>query len=241
MNSQTVNHTRPRMERWKALLAAWAFALVIPFGMAGCDDKSTGSNNDAGTGDVLDGGDGGDDGGDTCADKAANCATMEEFGSLFTNTNGRADGTLVAIVRPVDTDCALPNSSHVTLQLSMLGGVQRLVVSAEDIAITSVSHALLGPAYEEGWHEDQALDYPTDLGVHSTDFTAGTLDDVVAFICANLEIGEEVSVFAYSDGTYPASAHQVHRNEPYPDGAIVVHPTSENPTWLLFRYTDQVF
>ena len=200
----------------------------------GCTTESSSHNNDAGLSDV-------NEDAATCDDKAANCATEDEFGSLFTKTNGRADGTLVAIVRPVDTQCAWPNSSHVTFQLSMLGGVQRLVVSVEDIAYTSVTAPLLGPAYEEGWHEDQSIDYWTDLGVHSTDFSAASPEELVSFICDHLELGHEVSVFAYSDGSKPSSAHQIHRNEPYPDGAIVANPTSENPTWLLFRYTDQVF
>ena len=176
----------------------------------------------------------------TCDEKAANCATEEEFGELFTKSNGRADGTLVALVRPVDQQCTWPNDSHVTVQLSILGGVQRLVVSVEDIAVTSVSHALIGPPYEEGWHEGQDLDYATDLGVHSTDMAASK-DEVVAFICAHLELAEEVSIFAYSDGSRPTSAHQIHRNNKYPDGAIVANPTSGSPTYLLFRYADQVF
>lgn len=81
----------------------------------------------------------------SCDEKAANCATEEQFGEVFTKTNGRADGTLVALVRPADQQCTWPNSSHVTVQLSILGGVQRLVVSVEDIAIASVSNPLIGP------------------------------------------------------------------------------------------------
>ncbi|MDX9719184.1 MAG: hypothetical protein RBU37_00445 [Myxococcota bacterium] len=176
-----------------------------------------------------------------CDEKAAACAAEEDFGSAFTKSNGRADGTLVAIVRPTDLDCAWPNSSHITVQLAINGGVQRLVVSAEDISITSVSHPLIGPPYAEGWHEGQQLDYWMDLGVHSTDMTAASPDEVVDFVCSHLELGEEVSVFAYSDGSKPSSAHQIHRNDKYPDGAIVAQPNSDNPTWLLFRYADQSF
>ena len=175
----------------------------------------------------------------SCDEKAENCAT--EFGSLFTKTNGRADGTLVALVRPSDQQCAMPNGSHVTVQLSIHGQVQRLVVSVKEIAITTVSEPLLGPPYEEGWHADQSIDYWTDLGVHSTDFSSATMDETVDFICAHLDLGAEVSVFAYSDGEKPSSAHQIHRNDKYPDGAIVAHPTSKNPIYLLFRYEDQVF
>ncbi len=175
----------------------------------------------------------------SCDEKAAGCAT--EFGSLFTKTNGRADGTLVALVRPSDQQCTMPNGSHVTVQLSIQGQVQRLVVSVKDIAITTVSEPLLGPPYEEGWHEDQQLDYWKHLGVHSTDFSPVAMDEAVDFICEHLELDSEVSVFAYSDGGKPSSAHQIHRNDKYPDGAVVANPTSESPTYLLFRYEDQVF
>lgn len=175
----------------------------------------------------------------SCDDKAKACAS--EFGSLFTKSNGRADGSLVAIVRPVDQQCAMPNATHVTLQLSILGQVQRLVVSVEDVAVASVQKPLLGPPYAEGWHVDQQLEYATDLGVHSDDFTQVTLPQAVEFICSHLEIGAPVSVFAYSDGSKPSSAHQIHSNDNYPDGAIVANPTSASPTYLLFRYANQVF
>ncbi len=114
-------------------------------------------------------------------------------------------------------------------------------MSVEDIAIASVSNPLIGPPYEEGWHENQNLDYWTDLGVHSTDVEPATRDEAVDFICSHLELGQEVSVFAYSDGSRPTSAHQIHRNDVYPDGAIVANPTSAKPTYLLFRYEGQVF
>jgi hypothetical protein len=176
---------------------------------------------------------------DSCDSKSKNCAT--QFGSLFTKSNARADGTLVALVRPSDTQCALPNGTHVVLQLSMLGQVQRLVASVDGVAVTTHSAPLLGPPYAEGWHENVTLEYAPDLGVHSTDFTPVSLDEAVTFVCSHLQVGAPVSVFAYSDGTLPSSAHQIHSNDGYPDGAIVVDPTSPTATYLLFRYLDQVF
>lgn len=177
----------------------------------------------------------------SCDDKAARCAAEADFGALFTKTNGRADGTLLALVRPVDQQCAWPNGTHVTVQLSMLGVVQRLSVSVEDIAIATASKPLLGPPWAEGWHENQDIDYRTDLGLHSTDFSPATADEAVAFLCEHLALDAPVSVFAYSDGSKPSSAHQIHRNDNYPDGAVVANPTSDNPTYLLFRYSNQVF
>lgn len=190
--------------------------------------------------------DGGADAGDidagrpvSCDEKAAACAST--FGTLFTRSNGRADGTLVALVRPVDQQCVAPNSTHVVVQLDIQGEVQRLVVSVDGVAVTTADAPLKGDAYAPGWHVNQQLDYPADLGKHSTDFHDVTLNEAVDFLCEHLELGAPVSVYAYSDGSNPSSAHQIHRNDNYPDGAIVVNPTSANPTYLLFRYATQVF
>ncbi len=215
-------------------------------GTGGFGATSSGGSSGSG-GALVDAGSGGASGGAggtggapvSCDQKASACAS--EFGSLFTKTNGRADGTLVALVRPEDQQCALPNSSHVTLQLSIQGQVQRLVVSVKGVAAMTVDKPLLGPAYAEGWHVDQNIDYATDLGVHSGDFSDVSLEQAVDLMCSHLEVGSPVSVFAYSDGSKPSSAHQIHRNDKYPDGAVVVNPTAAQPTYLLFRYSDQVF
>lgn len=175
----------------------------------------------------------------SCDAKAAGCAT--EFGSLFTKSNGRADGTLVALVRPIDQQCTMPNGDHAVLQLSMLGQVQRLVVSVDGVAVTTLKAPLVGPPFAEGWHPNVTLEYASDLGIHSTDFSSATMDEAVGFLCSHLEVGALVSVYAYSDGTKPSSAHQIHRNDNYPDGAVVIDPTSASPTYLLFRYADQIF
>ena len=228
----------------------WLFGLAILFGGA-CTQGPASPNAPLGDGDLGDqgsigadvAGDGHTTPGDTnthsCDSMAAACAS--QFGALFTNTNGRADGTLVALVRPTDTQCAMPNSTHAVLQLSILGQIQRLVVNVDGVLTSQASAALVGPAFAEGWHENVPLDYPGDLGSHSADFTAATRDEAVAFLCSHLELGAPVAVYAYSDGTEPSSAHQIHRNNGYPDGAVAVQPTSATPTYLLFRFSDQVF
>lgn len=175
----------------------------------------------------------------TCVDMSERCAS--DFGSLFFRSNGRADGTLWALVDPMDRHCTAYNDNHVVLQLLIDGQVQRLVVAIEDIAVHAVSAPLIGPEFEEGWHTGMDLDYARDLGAHSDDFRQVAMEGAAEFICLELELDEPVSVYAYSDGDYPSSAHQIHRNDRYPDGAIVARPTSENPLYLLFRYQDQEF
>lgn len=210
-------------------------------GAGGSTGAAAGTGGNGGTTTV--GGNGGSAGSGgavvDCDAQAEGCAS--EFGSLFTNSNARADGTLVAVVRPVDTQCTLPNDDHVTLQLSIQGQVHRLVVAVDGVAVTTVSAPLVGPAFSEGWHEDTHLDYPSDLGAHSSDFASVSMDDAVDFICQHMVIGAPIAVYAYSDGNYPSSAHQIHRNDNYPDGAIVTDPTADSPLYLLFRYDDQVF
>jgi hypothetical protein len=205
------------------------------------DDADTGPQDDVDTTaqDDTDTGSQDEEGALSCAEMSANCAS--EFGSLFGKSNGRADGTLLALVEPTDSQCELHNGTHVVLQVSILGHVQRLVVSVDAVSVTSLTAPLIGPAYAEGWHVDQHLDYVTDLGVHSTDFTQTSMDEAVSFICSELEVDAPVSVFAYATGEYPASAHQIHRNDNYPDGAVVARPDSDTPLYLLFRYSDQTF
>jgi hypothetical protein len=174
-----------------------------------------------------------------CDAKSDACAS--EFGALFTKSNGRADGTLLALVQTTDTQCTLFNNDHVVLQLSMLGQVQRLVVAVDGVAVTTTQAPLVGPAFSEGWHPDVFLDYPMDLDAHSEDFVGVSMTEAEEFLCSYLDLGAPVSVYAYSDGSAPSSAHQTHRNDNYPDGAIVAQPTSASPVYLLFRYTDQVF
>jgi hypothetical protein len=127
------------------------------------------------------------------------------------------------------------------LQVEMQGQVQRLVVAIDGVAVRTASAPLIGPAFAPGWHLGMTLDYPRDLGVHSADFAPVTMDQAVGFLCQSMQIGAPLSVYAYSDGTYPSSAHQIHYNDYYPDGAIVVDPTGPSPTYLLFRYDNQTF
>lgn len=95
-------------------------------GGVGATTSGGGSGGGTGGGSAGDGG-GGDAATASCDEKSKPCVSA--FGSLFTKSNGRADGTLVALVRPVDLSCAMPNATHVTLELSILGQVQRLVAS----------------------------------------------------------------------------------------------------------------
>lgn len=177
--------------------------------------------------------------------KADACAAT--FGSLFTNTFGRADGTVVAVVPPA-WPCPLPNSDHVVIQVRIDGGVQRLVVNVRsdfgdpNIRFRTMSAPLPAPAWSEGWHEAQTLNYVTydvhsDAGWESLDLTQASNR-----ISDALTLGAPISVYATSSGgTFAASAHKIHRNGFNNDGAIVIDPLGAQPTWLLFSFANQSF
>ena len=199
---------------------------------------------DAGADDA--GFDGGADAG--VVDKAANCAST--FGDALTNSFGRLDGTVTAIVKPSDTQCTFPNNDHVTVQVRMNGAIYRMVVNVEstigdpDVRFAEVSAPLLGPAWSEGWHENASVDYAANLGVHAstTPFMAFPMNELVQKLDADIPLDAPVSVYATSSGgTYASSAHLVHRNGSNHDGAIVLNPESAHPTWMLFHFSDQVF
>lgn len=180
--------------------------------------------------------------------KDAACAAT--FGNALTNAFGRVDGTVLAIVEPGNTRCALPNSDHVIVQVTMNGAAYRMVVNVEssgtdpNIRIQSLDAPLPQPAFAEGWHPALTLDYATGLGVHSSDaaWQSHPLAAASARISDAITVGQPISIYATSSGgTRADSAHLIHRNGSSHDGAIVVDPTGPTPHWLLFSFANQTF
>jgi hypothetical protein len=182
------------------------------------------------------------------AGKDAFCAST--FGNVLTNAHGRVDGTLVAIVEPGNLRCVAPNNDHVIVQVRFNGAVYRMVVNVlsssadHDIRFRMLPHALVGPAFAEGWHPGVALDYVTDFGVHTSDtqWAALPLLAATARISDALTIGAPISVYATSSGGINSSStHLVHRQGAGVDGAIVVDPAGVNPQFMLFHFPTQTF
>lgn len=177
-------------------------------------------------------------------DKAAACAS--EFGSALTNSFGRVDGTVLAVVQPKDTQCPLPNDDHVVLQVTMNGAAYRMVINIEssfgdpNVRYQVLEHALPPPAWSEGWHTGLSLDYVADLGVHTTSgFTPHPLAELSGIVADAITLGQKVSVYTTSSGG--SSAHKIHRNEGKTDGAVVLDPDSAHPKMLLFHFANQTF
>lgn len=173
------------------------------------------------------------------------------FGDKLTEGFGRIDGIIYAVQKPSDTTCAMPNGTHVVLQVLMNGAVYRLVANVQgagadpNIRFGILPHALPAPAFAEGWHLAAGLDYVTTLDAHvgadaGVSFTPLTLAEAVPKIADELKIGDPVSVYGTCGNGRPESAHLIHRNKTNEDGAIVVNPTTA-PRFLLFHFDNQTF
>lgn len=178
---------------------------------------------------------------------AAACAS--EFGRALTPGFSRLDGVVTAVVTPADTQCRMPNSTHVIVQVRMGGAVYRLVVNINStragvdprVRIADVRAPLPLPAWEDGWHVNQQLDYVVSLGLHTDAFMFREPDALARFLAATVPVGTRVSVYATNGASQPDSAHLIHRNGHGDDGAIVIDPTGASPRWLLFHFDGQTF
>jgi hypothetical protein len=179
--------------------------------------------------------------------KAAGCASA--FGSGLTTSFGRFDGVVSAVVTPADTQCALPNSDHVVVQVKTDAGVYRMVVNVKsdfgdpDVRFATLDAPLLGGAWSEGWHPGASLDYPSMLGLHAdAGFAAFAMPALIQRVADELTVGQRISVFADSSGgTYSDSAHKIHRNGGSRDGALVINPEAPSAHWLIFHFANQTF
>lgn len=179
-------------------------------------------------------------------DKQARCA--DSFGDALTAPFGRLDGTVLALVLPGNEACSKPNRDHAIVQLSMGGKAYRVVINVESdrgsdskVRVRELSHALVGPAYSEGWHTDASLDYVDDLALHSTDaeWKPEDLETLVKTIEDAVTLDEATSAYVSTDGG--DSSHLVHRNKKGKDGALVLGASSDSPRWLVFHFATQTF
>jgi len=174
--------------------------------------------------------------------KASACAST--FGNALTNAYGRLDGTILAVVEPGNMQCAMPNSTHVVLEVMTHGAAYRMVVnvlstsSDPHVFLDELDAPLAGDAWAEGWHPGVQLDYVSTLAVTKAMFTQADQAAAVARLETDLVPGAKVSVFATSSGGN--SAHLVHRNATNEDGAIVLTPDTA-PHYLLTAFPEQTF
>jgi hypothetical protein len=179
------------------------------------------------------------------SDKAARCAST--FGDALTNSFGRLDGTIWAVVPPKHPTCAMQNGTHLVLQVLTNGKVYRMVVNLRSTQGTdlrpqflALDHPLEGGSFAEGWHPNASLDYAKTLGLKSDAFAPLDFDPLWMTVADALPLGAKVSVFAHSVDRVE-SAHKIHRNSKSQDGAIVVQEPNKSPKYLVFHFAEQVF
>jgi hypothetical protein len=199
------------------------------------DDGATGATSDGSSSEASSSSDAGNADIGTC---------VSSFGNAMDNNYGRLDGTLHAIVRPQDQKCAMPNGTHVDLEMDFGGATYRLLIDVQSdtgtdtrVLYLTKNAPLPGDPWSEGWHTSNvSLDYPTTFGVHSGDFTPYALADLTNIIVGELTIGEKLSIYAMGFGT---GGHDIHRNVARnEDGAVVIGPDTANPKMLLFHFQD---
>jgi len=170
-----------------------------------------------------------------------------QFGNKLssTATYGRLDGYLVAIVPPSNQNGCNADSSHVHLQIRMMGSVYDVAIDAsdaqsgvDDVHTDQLDHDLGGPGWAEGWHTDVLNDY-VSMGLHSSDLVLHTKAEVVAQINTFLATANHISVYMTTYG--PDGGHLVHRNGNGHDGIIVTDPLSQPSHYMVLSFTDQAF
>ena len=157
------------------------------------------------------------------------------FGMALTAVHGRLDGYLVAVVPPGGSHACNSDSSHVHLQVEIHGAVYDVAVNT-DVNDAELDVPLPGGAWSEGWHPDMQLDYPSNLGLHSSSFAVSNPGALVQKIEGALAGVNHIAVFATGYG--PTGAHDVHRRGYHDDGAIVINPLSPKAHILLFSFSN---
>jgi hypothetical protein len=164
------------------------------------------------------------------------------LGTDLSTMHGRLDGYLVAIVPSSARGCN-GDADHVHLQVRAGGAVYDVAVNVfdpADVDYLAADMPLVDGAWAEGWHPGQPalLDYPTTLGVHSTDFTPTPKSQLEADLMTELADVNHISVFMTGYG--PDGGHLVHRKGTGEDGALFVRPLG-GARALLFHFSDQTF
>jgi len=164
------------------------------------------------------------------------------FGTDLSAMHGRLDGYLVSIV-PSGTRGCNGDQDHVHLQVRANGAVYDVAVNVydpADVDYLAADMGLVDGAWAEGWHPGQTalLDYPTTLGVHSTDFTPTPKSLLESQLMTELADVNHISVFMTGYG--PDGGHLVHRKGTGEDGAIFLRPLG-GARALMFHFVDQTF
>ncbi len=161
-------------------------------------------------------------------------------GRRVSKTFGRLDGELVAIALPRKWKPGCRHDrSHVHLVVLVDLESYDIAINVDGV-MAEIDAAMPGQTWDQGWHTDVNLDYPSSLGVHSNDFrgTEGA-ESTAKRIEAELVTTSTISVFGTGYG--PEGAHNVHRRGRNHDGALVLNPKAPKARMLLFSFENRSF
>jgi hypothetical protein len=165
-----------------------------------------------------------------------------QTGTLIDTKHGRLDGYLSYIVPKDGPSSCNGDDSHVHLQVRMKGDIYDVAVDigmfTGDANLYEADMPLPQGAWSEGWH-DVGLSY-TQLGIHSTQFTAEDPTTLGQKIQSELAGVNHVSIFGDSYTT-DNGCHDVHYENGTADGALVIDPLSPTAHILFFRFSTQTF
>lgn len=137
---------------------------------------------------------------------------------------GAIEGELVSIVPPGTHGC--PNDSdHLHLQIDVDGKRYDIAMTINDTTggqpMDFLTKDIAPKPLPKGWNA-VGFDFPTDLGVHSGDFTAMAKAPLLARLQSELATVSFVTIHgkSYTDGT---GVHDVHRNGGGHDGVLLAH------------------
>ncbi len=165
-----------------------------------------------------------------------------QTGTAIDTKHGRLDGYLSYVVPQGGDHSCNGDSSHVHLQVRMMGEIYDVAVDigtfTGDSNLYEADMAIPGGAWSEGWHND-GLSYP-QLGLHSTQFTPEDPTTLGQKIVTELAGINHVSIFgdAYTQGN---GCHDVHYENGTADGALILEPLSPKAHILFFRFSTQSF
>jgi len=229
------------------VVAALLTSILLAIGCghsAGSAVADAAAGDDASTGDdaSADAGASGDSSADAAPDSNALDGTPMRrqctgtFGSALSQTFGRLDGYLVAIVPPGTRGCN-GDSSHVHLQVLVNNAVYDVAVNVDGM-FHQQDLAPPGAPWSEGWHTGVNDSYAM-LGVHSTMFMQSTPAQLAPVVEQALASANHVSVWATGYG--PTGAHLVHYQGRRNDGMVVINPLSPTAHALMFAFHGDTF
>jgi hypothetical protein len=250
------------MLRIHSVVVGLASVALVSLVAAGCgsaasDEEGTGANDlsadkakkDAGADAGKDAGkeDAGKDSG-TTTDSGSGDGTpvrntcSSTYGSALKGSFGRLDGTVVSIVNPGGSSKCNGDSDHVHLQVLMNGDIYDVAIDVTDGYWYQADVPLPGAPWAEGYYED-SLDYTTDLGVKSTQFTTISQSAVTTQLEQLLATVNHITTYGtiYTGSDAGSGMHDIHYESKNKDGALFLQPLSSPAHMILFRFSEDSF